>query len=180
MKWMNQKGIWLSGYFLIMMFLFTRGFYTTFFVSLIGLLLLIVSFNEDVRLLAWMIISFFLGNLLLVYTDNFIESFHISPFSLIIVSQLLSLIPILMICYVIKQFKQEINIFINKPNFIGEIHLPFRMVFSIRRFTLLFSILAVLSVVGTLFLQKEALHWRPFLLILLFSIINAVLEEVLW
>ena len=67
MERIKQKGLWLSGYYLLMMFLFTRGFYNPFFVLLIGLLLIIVFLKEENRLFGWMIISFFLGNLLLVF-----------------------------------------------------------------------------------------------------------------
>jgi uncharacterized protein len=176
----NQKGFILGVLFLIMTFLFTRGFFVPFFVLLIALLLLIAFFNEERRLIAWMIISFFLGNLLLVYTDNYIESFHLSPYSLVMTSQLLLLIPILMISYVIKQFKQVISPYLQKPILKGEIKLPFSIVFSLRKFCFFLCLFSTLSVIGLLLLKREELHWRPFLFILLFSSIHALLEEVLW
>ena len=167
MEWKNQRGIFLSVCFLIMIFLFTRGFYTPFFVFLVTLFLLLVFLKEGNRLFAWIIITFFLANLLLVYIDNFIESFNLSPFSLIMISQLLWVIPILMMIYVIKQFKYEIN-------------LSFKGNFSFKRYSLIFVILASLAFFGTVLLQKEGIDWRTFLLILVFSTINALLEEVLW
>ncbi|WP_186328603.1 CPBP family intramembrane glutamic endopeptidase [Bacillus sp. X1(2014)] len=176
----KQKGLWLSGYFLLMMFLFTRGFYNPFFVLLIGLFLIIVFLKEENRLFGWMIISFFLGNLLLGYMDNFIEGFHFSPFSLIMLSQLLLLIPILMISYVVKQFKQEITSFFHRPIFTREIQLPFKIDFSFKRFVLIFGLLAVVSIGITFLFQVEKMHWRSFSLILLFASMNALLEEVLW
>ncbi|MBV7506505.1 CPBP family intramembrane metalloprotease [Bacillus sp. sid0103] len=176
----NQKGIWLAGYFIIMMFLFTRGFYTPFFVLLITFLLIIILLKEAERLFAWMIVSFFLGNLLVGYLDNFIESFHLSPFSLIMLSQLLWLVPILMMSYVIKQFKKELSPYFHLPLFTGEIQLPFRIVFSLKSFSLIVVLLAVIAMAGSLLLQKEGIQWRPFLLILLFATVNAFLEEVLW
>jgi membrane protease YdiL (CAAX protease family) len=180
MERIKQKGLWLSGYFLLILYLFTRGFYNPFFVLLIGLLLIIVFLKEGNRLFGWMVISFFLGNLLLGYMDNFIESFHLSPFSLIMLSQLLLLIPILMISYVVKQFKQEITPYFHRPIFTGEIQLPFKIVFSFKRLVLIFGLMAVLFIGITLLFQKEGMHWRPFLLILLFALVNAVLDEVLW
>ncbi|MEH7072667.1 CPBP family intramembrane glutamic endopeptidase [Neobacillus drentensis] len=164
---MNQKGIWLSLYFLIMMLLFTRGFYTPFFVFLIALLLFIGFLNETNRLFAWIIIGFFLANIVLVYIDNFIEGFHFSPFSLVLVTQILWVIPILMIIYVIKQFKYEVNL-----RFTGK--------FSLKRYFLIFVLFTSLAFIGTGLFQQEEIHWRPFLLILAFSTINAILEEVLW
>jgi hypothetical protein len=178
MERINQKGIWLSGYLLIMLFLFTRGFYSPFFVVLITLLLLMFFLKEAERLFAWMIISFFLGNLLLGYMDHFIEGFHLSPFSLIMLSQLLWLVPILMMGYVIKQFNQESIPYFHQPIFTMDIHLPFRIVFSFKRFLLICGLFAVLALIGTFLFQKEEIQWRLFLLILLFSMINALLEEV--
>lgn len=166
--------------FLVMTYLFTRGFYTPFFVSLFALLLLIVFLKEEKRLFAWMIISFFLGNLMLIYMDNFIVSFRLSPYSLVMYSQLLLLIPILIISYVIKQFKQEINPYFQKPNLTGEIQLPFSIVFSLRNFPLMICLLTTLCTIGLLLIKSEEMKWRTFLLILLFSSINALLEEVLW
>lgn len=180
MEWIKPKGLWISGFFLLMMFLFTRGFYHPFFVLLIGLFLIIVFFKEENRLFGWMIISFFLGNLLLGYMDTFIESFHLSPFLLIMMSQLLLLIPILMISFVVKQFNQEITPYFHRPNFTEEIQLPFKIVFSFRRFVLIFGLIAVLFLGITLQFQKDGLHWLPFLLILLFALVNAIFDEILW
>lgn len=180
MERLNKKGIWLSGYLLIMLFLFTRGFYSSFFVFLISLLVLMIFLKEAERLFAWMIIFFFLGNLLLGYMDHFIEGFHLSPFLLIMLSQLLWLVPILLLSYVIKRFNQEINPYFHHPIFTMDIHLPLRIVISFKRFLLICGLFAVLAIVGTLLFQKEGIQWRLFLFILLFSMINAVLEEVLW
>lgn len=180
MERLKQKGLWLSGYFLLMIFLFTRGFYNPFFVLLIGILLIIVFLKEENRLFGWMIISFFLGNLLLGYMDNFIEGFHLSPFSLIMLSQLLLLIPILIICYVVKQFKQEITPYFHRPIFTQEIQLPFNIGFSFKRLALIFGLLTVLSIGITFLFQGEKMHWRSFSLFLLFASMNALLEEVLW
>ncbi len=176
----NQKSIMLGVLFLIMTFLFTRGFYAPFFVLVIALLLLVACFNEEKRLIAWMVVSFFLGNLLLVYTDNYIESFQLSPYSLVMTSQLLLLIPILMISYVIKQFNQVISPYLQKPILRGEIRLPFRIVFSLRKFCIIICLFSTLSIIGLLLLKREEMQWHPFLFILLFSSIHALLEEVLW
>ncbi|MEH7309303.1 hypothetical protein, partial [Neobacillus drentensis] len=105
-----------------------------------------------------MMVSFFLGNLLVGYLDHFIESFHLSPFSLIMLSQLLWLVPILMMSYVIKQFKQELSPYFHLPLFTGEIQLPFRIVFSLKRFSLIVVLLAGLAMAGSLLLQKEGIQ----------------------
>lgn len=180
MEGINRQGILLSLLFLTMTYFFARGYYTPFFVFLITLLLLVAFFKEEKRLFAWMVISFFLGNLLLVYMDNFIESFGLSPYSLVMSSQLLLLIPIIIISYVIKKFKLEISPFLKKPMLSGEIQLPFNIAFSLRKNFFILCLLSILAIIGILLIKKDEVQWHPFLFILLFSIINALLEEVLW
>ncbi|MFP5108032.1 hypothetical protein ACSU6B_14790 [Neobacillus sp. C211] len=87
MEGINRQGILFRLLFLTMTYFFARGYYTPFFVFLIALLLLVAFFKEDKRLFAWMVISFFLGNLLLVNMDN-LESFRLTPYSLVMSSQL--------------------------------------------------------------------------------------------
>lgn len=176
----NQKGILLGVLFLLLTFLFTRGFYSPFFVLLIALLLLVAFFNEEKRLVAWMVITFFLGNLLLIYTDNYLESFRLSPYSLVMTSQLLLLIPILMIGYVMKKFDQEINPYFQRPILSGVIQLSFNIAFSLRQFLLFICLLSSLPIFSHLLLKREDMQWRPILFMLMFSFIHALLEEVLW
>jgi membrane protease YdiL (CAAX protease family) len=135
--------------------------------------------KEEKRLFAWMIISFFLSNLLVGYVDNFIESFRLSPFLLVILSQLLLLFPILIIGYIIKQFKQKINPYIQKPILTGEIQFPINIVISLSKLLLIICFLFVLSI-GLLLIIRGEMQWQSILFLLLFSSTNALLEEVLW
>jgi uncharacterized protein len=112
--------------------------------------------------------------------DNFIESFRFSPYSLVISSQLLQLIPILMICYVIKQFKQVISPYLQKPILSGKIQLPFNTAFSLRQFCFIICLVSTLCIMVSLLLKGEEIGWRSFLFILIFSSIHALLEELLW
>ncbi|NHC41294.1 CPBP family intramembrane metalloprotease [Bacillus sp. MM2020_1] len=176
----NQKGILLCVLFIFMSYFFTRGFYSPFFVLLIALLLLVAFFKEGMRSFAWMVISFFLGNLLLVYMDTFMESFHFPHYSLVMYSQMLLLIPILLISYVIKKFKQEITPYFQKPILTGKIQLPINIAFSLSKFFLILCLLSILSIIGALFVKIEDVRLSAVLFILLFSCINALLEEVLW
>ncbi|WP_066254799.1 CPBP family intramembrane glutamic endopeptidase [Neobacillus drentensis] len=180
MKSNNRKGILLSVLFILMSYFFTRGLYSPFFVLLIALLLLVAFFKERMRSFAWMVISFFLGNLLLVYMDTFMESFHFPHYSLVMFSQMLLLIPILLISYVIKKFKQEIIFYFQKPILTGKIQLPFNIAFSLSKFFLILCLLSILSIIGTLFVKNEDMRLSAVLFILLFASINALLEEVLW
>ena len=54
-------------------------------------------------------------------------------------SQMLLLIPILLISYVIKKFKQEITPYFHRPILTGNIQLPFNIAFSMSKFFLSFA-----------------------------------------
>jgi membrane protease YdiL (CAAX protease family) len=112
--------------------------------------------------------------------DTLIESLQFPPYSLVMFSQMLLFIPILMIIYVIKKFKQDITPYFRKPILTGTIQLPFNNPLSMRKFFLTLCLLSFLSIFGTLFVNIEDVRWHAVLFMILFSTINAWLEEVLW
>ncbi|MGG3560744.1 type II CAAX endopeptidase family protein [Neobacillus rhizosphaerae] len=170
----------LGGLFIIMSFLFTRSFFSLFFMILLGLLILVAFLKENNRLFVWMIVAFFLGNLLIGYADHFIGAAPLSPFSFVLISQLLWTIPILLITYVIKKF--------NKPTGCSYISLirnsPIQITshFTISFYRLFYFILTLLLLSIILVLVIKAGEWTIVELgfILLFSGLNSFLEEFLW
>lgn len=175
-----SKGLLLGGLFTIMSFLFTRAFYSLFFIILLGLLILVTFLKENNRLFVWLIVAFFLGNLLIGYADHFIGAYPLSPFALVLISQLLWTIPILLITYVTKKF--------NKPTGYSYISLirnsPIQITshFTISFFQLFYFMLTLLVLSVILVLVMKAGEWTilKISLILLFSGLNSFLEELLW
>ena len=121
----NNQGFILSFLFIVLIYLFTRSYYSPFFWILLGLLLSLAFLKEENRLFTWVIISFFGGNMILVYLDKFIQGIHVQPYLRVIFYQLLFVIPIFSICYVIKKFNKEISLFFQKPRLYKNIQWPF-------------------------------------------------------
>jgi uncharacterized protein len=174
----TKRGIFLSLQFLIMIYLFTRSFYSPFFILLIVLFLLIAFLSEDYRLFAWITITFFLSHLLLGYLDNFIGSFQLPQFALVLLSQLLILVPILMMHMVRNKFNKSTYPYFRKPDMTKDIQL-FNCI-SWKLFSIIISILFILFLIGTLIIKRDELTYLHLLFSLSFSIIHTGLGEVLW
>ncbi|MEH7254370.1 type II CAAX endopeptidase family protein [Neobacillus niacini] len=178
MKQNNRQGFFLTLLFIVLIYLFTRNYYSPFFWILLGLLLCLAFLKEENRLFAWVIVSFFGGNMILVYFDKFIQGIHVQPYLRVIIYQLLFIIPILSICYVIKQFNKEISLFLQKPRIPKKIQFPF----VVNR-TYFYSITIVLiAVVFTLMVItfKVKMNIYLFLSLFVFALIHAFLQEVIW
>jgi uncharacterized protein len=166
MKQNDYQGIFLSSMFVALVYFFTRNYYSPFFWMILGFLLLLAFLREEKRLFAWVIISFFGGNLIVIYLDKFIEGMIVDPFFRVIMNQILFIIPILSMCYVIKQFNKRISFFFKKPES-----------FSISKFL---SIVLVLIFAGFIFLFFIKDVFNVFFYLVSFSLIHAVVQEVIW
>lgn len=70
-------------------------------------LLLVFFLSENLRIWVWMILSFFLGLLIMRYTDRFLSELSFHQGSLFILSECLWLIPILFVTYITFSFKSS-------------------------------------------------------------------------
>lgn len=173
MKQNNNQGLFLSFLFIILIYLFTRSYYSPFFLILLALLLSLAFLKEKNRLFAWVIISFFGGNLILFYFDKFIEGFDINPFLRVIINQLLFIIPILSICYVIKQFNKKISLFFKKPQLNTKIKLN-------KTYFYIMVIIISVSIVTVIITRDVKMDFHLVLSLFLFAFIHAFLQEVMW
>jgi uncharacterized protein len=171
-------GILLSFQFMIMIYLFTRSLYSPFFILLIVLFLLIAFLSENNRLFSWIIIAFFIGHLLLGYIDNFIGLFRLPQLTLVIISQLLLLVPIVMIHLVRKKFNEANYPFFHKPKMTRENQL-FKNI-TWKQYYVTISMLFILVLIGTLVIRREELTISHLFFSLSFSIVFTGLGEVLW
>jgi uncharacterized protein len=163
MKRTFYQGNFLSLLFTVLVYFFTRNYYSPFFWMILGLLLLLAFLREENRVFAWVMISFFGGNLFVTYLDKFIEGLLVEPFFQVIMNQCLFIIPILSMCYVIKQFNERMSFFIKKPE-------PFSFHY----------ILLPLIIAGIIFLFFIKDGINLFLSLFLFSLIHATVQEVIW
>jgi uncharacterized protein len=173
-KW----GIFLSLQFMIMIYLFTRSLYSPFFILLIALFLLVAFLSEEHRLFAWIIIAFFLGHLLLGYMDHFIGSFRFPQFSLLLGSQLLLLLPIVMIHFVCKKFKKANYPYLQKPMLTKKEKFPFSVTW--KQFFVVSPILFTLVLIEIHVMKSGAISWSHLFFSISFSVIHTVLGEVMW
>ncbi|WP_163182574.1 CPBP family intramembrane glutamic endopeptidase [Neobacillus sedimentimangrovi] len=178
MKQKNFLGIFICLLFTVMTFLFTRGLYSLFFILLISSFLSIPFFNEEKRVVIWMMISFFLGNLAVGYISSFLEGFRISPMMLVIADQLLLFLPLLMVIYVLKQFHYKMNSYSYKRR-LKKREQPSSLINRL--------ILACLFFITLLFIlyiphitTKISTVWSTFFITILVSILYAFVHEVLW
>ncbi len=171
MKQMKFEGLFLCLLFLLLTYLFSRSYYSLFFITLFVLLLLLGFFKEKNRLFSWLIISFFIGYLILFYLDVFLDGAHLTPFKQLIVSQLLLIIPIITSCYVIIKFKINISHYFRPPS----VNL-FRTV-PMKIFLLILAIICV----GSLLVYFNS-HGgsAAFFSLLLFAGTRAFFEEIIW
>jgi membrane protease YdiL (CAAX protease family) len=163
MKQNDYQGHFLSLLFIVLVYFFTRNYYSPFFWMILGLLLLLAFLKEENRLFAWVVISFFGGNFIVIYLDKYIEGLVADPFFRVIINQILFIIPILSMCYVIKQFNKRVSFFFKKPE-----------TFSILYIVLLLIVAGFLF----LFLIKDGIN--VFLSLFSFSLFYAIMQEVIW
>ncbi|MEH7246060.1 CPBP family intramembrane glutamic endopeptidase [Neobacillus niacini] len=178
MKQKNNQGFYLSLLFIVLIYLFTRSYYSPFFLILLGLFLYLAFLKEENRLFAWVMISFFGGNMILVYLDKFIQGIQVDPFLNVIIYQLLFIIPILLICYVIRKFNKKISLFLKKTELIKRIQLPF----AVNTIYLSIIIIGIISVLLLLMLitMDVRMDVSHILSLFLFALIHALLQEVIW
>lgn len=163
MKQNDYQGNFLSLLFIVLVYFFTRNYYSPFFWGILGLLLLLVFLKEENRLFAWVVISFFGGNFIVIYLDKFIGGMVEDPFFRVIINQILFTIPILSMCYVIKQFNKRLSFFLKKPESFSILYIV--LLFIITGFLLLYFIKDGFDVFFSLFT---------------FSLIHATVQEVIW
>jgi uncharacterized protein len=176
---MIQQTNLLYWQFILMSFLFTRGIYSIFFACLAVLFIFIAFLQEEKRLIGWIMISFFLGNLLVSYIDQFIEVYPLTPVLRIVVSQLFLLLPILLISYVIRKFNKSIGLPLRTP-----INATFQVtnsvVISLKQVVYILITVLIVSNLVVCTLNADELSSTKIGFILLFSVIHAGLEEYLW
>jgi uncharacterized protein len=172
MKRINYLGTFLSLLFIVLIYFFTRNYYGLFSWFLLGLLLLLAFLKEENRLFAWVIISFFGGNLVFLYTDKFIEGYQLMPYYKVILSQFLFSIPTLSMIYVIKQFNKKVSFFFKMPGLNES--------FGNKTIRYILLLMIIGSFILISFTNDRVAAFKLFLPLILFVLIHVFLQEVIW
>lgn len=168
LKQKQYQGTFLSLLFIVIIYLFTRSYYSLFSWCILVLLLLVAFLREKNRLFSWVMISFFSGNFIVFYIDKFIEGYPLMPYYRVILSQLLLSIPILLMVYVNKKFKNKISFFFKMPE-------PAER-FANKKILYIFLFI----IIGSLLLISFTISFRMYLPLMLFVLIHVFLQEMIW
>lgn len=147
-------------------------------IVIIGLLIMLLT-NKKRKFVISILLSFLIGFVVFMVTNNFIETINIPKDIKIILNRFLLVFIIIGIILNHLFFKKTISWYNNKPDWQNPIILPFHKVH-----TFWFWIIGI-AVNGLIYLffiiQKDIEYIQSLLLFcLIFSLINAVFEEVIW
>ncbi|WP_170289772.1 CPBP family intramembrane glutamic endopeptidase [Cytobacillus depressus] len=168
----------------IMILTQNKQFYITFTVLLAMIIFMSIA-SIQTRVFVWAMIAYSLGYLVLLYGDRLIDKLPLNISSLMILNRGLLLIPIFFMAYVIKKFNRNWSHYVKKPNWQAKISFPFIWkgfhTVSIKLFLLIAFFINFVVFIPFISISNMNLMDPSFLLfIIFFSIVNGILEEILW
>ncbi|MBP2242282.1 membrane protease YdiL (CAAX protease family) [Cytobacillus eiseniae] len=140
--------------------------------------------GKQKRVFLWMLAGYTIGYVIFLFGDRLIEllPFHINI--LMILSRMLLLIPIIIMMYIAYKFNEKMNFYWTKPNWQAKISFPFIWTgfhsISIKLFLIIAISINIISFFPFILQMSHQLSTFFILFLLLFSSINAILEEILW
>lgn len=164
---------------LLIQILFQFQVFNLTFIIVLALLLCVAFMSEQNRLFIWTIIGFVIGQFVFMYGDRLLIELHLSYPDIFILNRLLLLFPIGFISYVVFKFHKTVISFSLKPFW----NLTFIRIgnwkLSIKNFFITIMIIHLIFIIP-LFVSTFPINPVLFGKIIIFSIINGVLVEVLW
>ncbi|MCM3163683.1 CPBP family intramembrane metalloprotease [Metabacillus litoralis] len=147
-------------------------------IVIIGLLM-ILSTNKERKFVISLLLSFLIGFVVFMVSNNFIETINIPKEIKVILNRIFLVFIIIGIILIHLFFRKTISWYNNKPDWQNPIILPFHKVN-----TFWFWVIGI-TVNGVVYLffiiQKDIEYIQSLLLFCLtFSLINAVFEEIIW
>lgn len=170
--------------FVVIILLIQYKFFTVAFSLIIGIIMFMVIASKQKRVFLWVMLAYLLSYLFYLYGDRFINELPYRVNTLMILNRFLLLLPILFMVYVLKKFNEEINRYWNKPLWHAKISFPFIWngfhAVSIKAFLSIAISLNILAFFPFILNTKLNLGFSFYIFLFLFSMINGILEEVLW
>ncbi|MFC0418058.1 lysostaphin resistance A-like protein [Cytobacillus solani] len=158
--------------------------FTIAFTLLLACILYLAIFAKQKRVFLWGLAAYSIGYLFYLFGDRFIDSLPYHVNILMVLSRCLLLFPIVIMFYVARKFGEKSVLYWSRPDWQAKITFPFIWdgfhSISIKGF-LLFAISINIAIFTPFILKTNpsmSLHLLLFLLF--FSIINGLLEEILW
>ncbi|WP_153124040.1 CPBP family intramembrane glutamic endopeptidase [Peribacillus tepidiphilus] len=174
----------LSFLFLVVVFLSQQLHYHSLLAIVILLVVSIPFLKESSRLLVWIIIGYIFGEFLFIYGVKFIDFLALSSEWKVILGRCFLILYIFPLFIVIKSFRPNLKLPLNRVNYYEKIKVPFILFGKTEQSLYFFLIVALgINIVSlTPLVIKNASHLTVFLFIaaFIFSFVNSLLEELLW
>ncbi|MEH7112896.1 type II CAAX endopeptidase family protein [Neobacillus niacini] len=140
---------------------------------------ILLFFNKEKRFILSLLLSFLIGFLIFMVSNNFIGTLTISKEMKILLNRLFLIFIIIGMVLNYLIFKKKVSWYNEKPDWKNPIVLPFHKI------NIFWFWIIGIVVNGTVYLffilQKDVEYLQSlFLFCLLFSLINAVFEEIIW
>ncbi|WP_180954866.1 CPBP family intramembrane glutamic endopeptidase [Bacillus sp. V3-13] len=181
----HMIGFILISLFVFMILLFELQLFTLLALFSLGLFIAIAFIKEENRLFIWVTLAFLAGQLLQLYGDRFLDAIVTNSYVNAVMNRFLILVPILLISYVAYMFKRKANLYWNRPDWNEKIYFPFIWsgFHSLKASGFLAAALSVNIAVFLFFIffnGGELFLLEAPLFIAAFSLVNGLLEEILW
>ncbi|RBP96251.1 hypothetical protein DFO70_10154 [Cytobacillus firmus] len=170
--------------FIAAILLFQYKLFAFAFMLSFGLIIFLLFISKRERVFSWIIAGYLTGSLLFLYGDKLLDALPFQHSILMIFNRILLLIPIILLVYISKKFNKTAIPFWRKPDWNSHIFFPFIWSgfhsLKIKYFLLIAIMINFASFAYSIFSAENSLT-RDFLIFLIgFSIINGMMEELLW
>lgn len=143
------------------------------------LLLIIYTIKQEYRPVTLIFIAFLVSFSIYLLINIYIENYEISRELRVLLHRVLLSFVVIGLCVAQLINKKKLSFFNNKPNMNSYIVMPFHSV-KLSYFMLIGLIISAISFVPFIMQQELSFIKSVLLFCLLFSIINATLEELIW
>jgi uncharacterized protein len=141
-----------------------RIFQVVFAAMIIQMISIVFLSSENSRMLVWCLNAFLCSYLLVLYGYRVIENFNLPIKIILLIGECLQLIPILAIYYVLKMFKQKLQLGLTTS------------IQALRGKKLIIATTAVLLLCILLFIKENLTFWWAFT----YCFVHAIVFEILW
>ncbi|UOE57574.1 CPBP family intramembrane metalloprotease [Bacillus sp. CMF12] len=174
-----QLSIFSAAILLFQYKLFAFAFMLSF-----GLIIFLLFTSKQERVFPWIIAGYLTGSLLFLYGDKLLDALPFQHYILMIFNRVLLLIPILLLVYISIKFNKTAIPLLRKPDWNSQIFFPFIWSgfhsLKIKHFLVIAIMINFASFAYSIFSAENSFTRDFFTFMIGFSIINGMMEELLW
>ncbi|MFE8694961.1 CPBP family intramembrane glutamic endopeptidase [Cytobacillus sp. FJAT-53684] len=170
--------------FIIIIVIVQYKLFTAAFILLFGFILYLAIFAKQKRVFQWSLAAYIIGYICYLIGDRLIDTLPYHVNILMILSRCLLLFPITFMFYVSRKFSEKPMLYWAFPHWHAKIAFPFIWSgfhsISIKRFLLIAISINIAIFMPFILKSNLSISFHLLLFLLFFSIINGLLEEILW